>query len=442
MYKTRTLKILPTVEQQKHLTEISNASRWTYNWAKEMLETTNYTKFDLYKLFTKIKPKYDNVVELVYHRRAINQAYVAFMRAKKDKGEMKNKLKKNEGFLMGANVKPVIKKWNVLSIPAFKKLKTESLKLHSIPNVKSFNVIFKNNKYYIQINYETIKQTNTIKKKNIIKKGIDVGMEKPFVICTAINEEIQNITSYLNSNKKQQLLVGKINYYKSELSRKHKNSGHFKRQKKQIRDLYNNLNHLRDQAEKFLAKCVVGSKTSEIIMEDIKIKNLTKHTGNKKRTFNRKLLAQRHYSTIQAIKRRAEKTGTIFTQINAAYTSQRCFACGFISKENRQSQSEFLCISCAYRDNADANAACNITFKKDKTGVNERDLLKRELDSKSHAYLCETQTQGLNSFFFKFKFKKKKRKSQTYRKPNERQSNHLSEHKKNESVVELYMQFI
>jgi putative transposase len=48
-------------------------------------------------------------------------------------------------------------------------------------------------------------------------------------------------------------------------------------------------------------------------------------------------------------------------QIPAAYTSQRCFACGHVAPENRKSQAVFECQACtAGRCNADVNAARNI----------------------------------------------------------------------------------
>jgi putative transposase len=48
-------------------------------------------------------------------------------------------------------------------------------------------------------------------------------------------------------------------------------------------------------------------------------------------------------------------------QIPAAYTSQRCAACGHVAPENRKSQAVFECQACtAGRCNADVNAARNI----------------------------------------------------------------------------------
>jgi transposase len=48
-------------------------------------------------------------------------------------------------------------------------------------------------------------------------------------------------------------------------------------------------------------------------------------------------------------------------QVPAAYTSQRCSACGHVAPENRKSQAVFECQACsAGRCNADVNAARNI----------------------------------------------------------------------------------
>ena len=47
-------------------------------------------------------------------------------------------------------------------------------------------------------------------------------------------------------------------------------------------------------------------------------------------------------------------------KVAAAYTSQRCSACGHVAAESRQSQTAFRCVTCAWTGNADYNAARNI----------------------------------------------------------------------------------
>jgi transposase len=46
--------------------------------------------------------------------------------------------------------------------------------------------------------------------------------------------------------------------------------------------------------------------------------------------------------------------------VPAPYTSLRCSACGWISKDSRDSQAVFCCVSCGFTSNADRNAAVNV----------------------------------------------------------------------------------
>lgn len=47
-------------------------------------------------------------------------------------------------------------------------------------------------------------------------------------------------------------------------------------------------------------------------------------------------------------------------RVAAAYTSQRCSACGHVAQESRESQADFRCVVCNFACNADLNAARNI----------------------------------------------------------------------------------
>jgi IS605 OrfB family transposase len=59
---------------------------------------------------------------------------------------------------------------------------------------------------------------------------------------------------------------------------------------------------------------------------------------------------------------KAKETGIEILKINPRNTSRRCSECGHIAKENRKSQSAFLCVKCGHKANADYNAARNIAL--------------------------------------------------------------------------------
>jgi putative transposase len=54
---------------------------------------------------------------------------------------------------------------------------------------------------------------------------------------------------------------------------------------------------------------------------------------------------------------KAQAAGAVFVEVNPAYTSQTCSACGWVDKRNRRSQSEFECGRCGFVGHADHNAA-------------------------------------------------------------------------------------
>lgn len=59
-----------------------------------------------------------------------------------------------------------------------------------------------------------------------------------------------------------------------------------------------------------------------------------------------------------------------FVTVDPKYTSQTCPDCGFVSRENRKTQADFVCISCGYSDNADHNGAVNILARSEPSFAN------------------------------------------------------------------------
>jgi putative transposase len=77
-----------------------------------------------------------------------------------------------------------------------------------------------------------------------------------------------------------------------------------------------------------------------------------------KRGLNR---AIRHQAWGRLVARLDHKAAGRLQRIPAAYTSQRCSACGHVASENRKSQAVFACVACNAKPcNADVNAARNI----------------------------------------------------------------------------------
>jgi putative transposase len=60
---------------------------------------------------------------------------------------------------------------------------------------------------------------------------------------------------------------------------------------------------------------------------------------------------------------KAKQAGVAFVEVDPAYTSQTCSACGWVDKRNRRSQAAFECGRCSFVGHADHNAAINIAAR-------------------------------------------------------------------------------
>jgi putative transposase len=82
--------------------------------------------------------------------------------------------------------------------------------------------------------------------------------------------------------------------------------------------------------------------------------------GSAKSGLNRAILSKGWYRFEVALKSASRYSGTQMVKVPAAFTSQRCSACGHVDPKSRESQAVFRCTHCKYTEHADVNAAKNI----------------------------------------------------------------------------------
>lgn len=84
-------------------------------------------------------------------------------------------------------------------------------------------------------------------------------------------------------------------------------------------------------------------------------------------TVRRKQRARQHnwsFGQLRSfISYKAQAAGVPVVLVDPRNTSRTCNRCGFVSKQNRKSQSEFSCIRCGRKANADFNAARNLVVR-------------------------------------------------------------------------------
>lgn len=121
----------------------------------------------------------------------------------------------------------------------------------------------------------------------------------------------------------------------------------------------------------------LAQKNALIVLEQLPVRNMTRRCkpaadpakpaqylrngGSAKSGLNRAILSKGWYRFELALKSASRYSGTQVVKIPAAFTSQRCSACGHVDPKSRESQAVFRCTHCLRpAEHADVNAAKNI----------------------------------------------------------------------------------
>ncbi|AGB48357.1 transposase, IS605 OrfB family, central region [Methanomethylovorans hollandica DSM 15978] len=184
--------------------------------------------------------------------------------------------------------------------------------------------------------------------------GIDVGMNYLAVAST--------------TDKKCKFFAGgeiknQRNIYKNMRARlQSKGTSSAKSVMKQLagkeKRLMKDVNHCISKA---IVKFAAENNVSVIGFEDLTgIRTRTEHNISKKHRYHHSSWAFRQLQSFVAYK--AKLAGIITEYVDPAFTSQTCFRCNHISRNNRHSL-KFHCEICGYEVNADLNAANNLEHR-------------------------------------------------------------------------------
>jgi putative transposase len=134
--------------------------------------------------------------------------------------------------------------------------------------------------------------------------------------------------------------------------------------KRHLRKVKRRRARFRQDADHVLSKQIVGAAEpgSTIALENLKdIRKRMK--ANRRTKTKRRMHAWPFASLKMKIEYKAEERGCMVVAVDPRHTSQTCSCCGHTARNNRRSQSVFICRQCGYHLNADLNAARNIAAK-------------------------------------------------------------------------------
>ena len=224
--------------------------------------------------------------------------------------------------------------------------------------VKNITISHKCGKWYASIQTEREIEAQVHPSTSAV--GIDVGIAQ---LATLSHGQV--FDAFNSFKQKQQRLAR----YQRAMSRKVKFSKNWHKAKQRVSQLHK---HIANARRDFLHKTSthISQNHAMIFVEDLKVANMSKSASGTleapgrsvqaKSGLNRAILDQGWFEFRRQLEYKQQWLGGDVLAIAPHYTSQRCSCCGTVSKDNRQSQAKFVCVSCGYEANADLNAAKTI----------------------------------------------------------------------------------
>lgn len=193
--------------------------------------------------------------------------------------------------------------------------------------------------------------------------GLDRGVTVPLAGSDGQRFNFQKIQKQRLAQQEQQK-----KRWQRRMARRIKGSGRHHQAKQRVARHQSYAADVRsDLAHQSSATLVNDPRYHLFVFEALKVKNMTAsakgsqtaHGKNvrQKAGLNRSILASAWGQTKTYLQYKARRKGKLCVDVPPQYSSQECAACGHVNKDNRLTQSDFICQSCGNTDNADENAS-------------------------------------------------------------------------------------
>jgi len=193
------------------------------------------------------------------------------------------------------------------------------------------------------------------KKLSTDKVGIDVGVKALLVdsrgnyygteCYESLKLAIDKVTEYTRRRQKEEAC----------LKKKQENADFKLPHKRYLLKQASLSNRRKNEIGRAINECVGNNKNKTFILEDLSLNGKTK-SRPVNRILNRSLLGYLK----DKLRFRLMDKGIDYEGVQPAYSSQLCFQCGWVSRNNRKNQEHFKCEICGYTNNADLNASLNL----------------------------------------------------------------------------------
>ena len=362
-------ELMPHGEQLRAMRGFAGACRFVYNkalaWQTEQYATDNSFKFSYTKLANllpdwKLDPTTTWLKEspsqtLQQALKNLETSYRNFFAKRADFPKFKRR-GQHDSFRFPQGFK-VEQENSRLSLPKLGWIRYRNSRA-ILGEIKNITISQTNGKWYASIQTEREIEAPVHTATSAV--GVDVGIVKFATLSTG--EVFEPINSF--RSKAQRLAR-----YQRAMSRKTKFGKNWIKTKCRITRLHSTIANIRrDYLQKTSTQ--ISKNHAMIVIEDLQVRNMSKSAaGNSEKRgrnvkaksgLNKSILDQGWFEFRRQLEYKQAWRGGWVQAVPPHYTSQRCSCCGHVSKANRVTQSQFLCVSCGHNMNADLNAARNI----------------------------------------------------------------------------------
>lgn len=228
-------------------------------------------------------------------------------------------------------------------------------------SVKNVTVSQSAGHWYVSI--QTEREVDVPLHASPLATGIDLGVVR---FATLWDGRAETVLHPINSFKRHQHRLAKA---QRQMSHKTKFSNNWKKAKARVQRINRQIANARND---YLHKASHSLSQSHALLcvEDLQVNNMSRSAAGdtdvpgknvkQKSGLNRSILDQGWGEFRRQLEYKAQWTGGDVLAVPAHNTSRQCPACGHTAKDNRKTQSVFLCVACGHTENADLVAAKNI----------------------------------------------------------------------------------
>jgi putative transposase len=190
--------------------------------------------------------------------------------------------------------------------------------------------------------------------------GIDLGIARFATLSDG------TVLEPLNSFKRREPALKTA---QRRLSRKKTFGRNWRKAKAKVQGIQTKIANARRDALHKTTRAI-SKKHAMIVIEDLQVRNMSASAAGTveapgsnvraKSGLNKAILDQGWGDFRRQLDYKSAWNGGHLIAVPAHYTSQTCPRCGHVAKENRQTQAQFACVACGFRDNADLVGAINV----------------------------------------------------------------------------------